>query len=119
MEELDFSGRWLPEVYTKGDYDMTIVAHAEPFDISNWADPEYYWHYSNPTFSTLLAQADMGTQEEYVAKMRQAAQVLATDAAAVFLFLMPNLVVTKSTISGVSANAATLSFDLTTIASSR
>ncbi len=119
VEELDFSGRWLPEVYTKGDYDMTIVAHAEPFDISNWADPEYYWHYSNPTFSTLLAQADMGTQEEYVAKMRQAAQVLATDAAAVFLFLMPNLVVTKSTISGVSANAATLSFDLTTVASSR
>ena len=118
VEELDFSGRWLPEVFTKGDYDMTIVAHAEPFDIGNWADPEYYWHYRNPAFATLLAQADQGSQAEYLAKMKEAAQMLATEAVADFLFLLPNLVVTRSTISGVSPNAASLSFDLTTIASS-
>ena len=41
---------------------------------------------------------------------------LAEDAAAVWLFALPNLVITKSTVTGVPQNAATLSFDLTTIA---
>ncbi|MDQ7992749.1 MAG: ABC transporter substrate-binding protein [Propionicimonas sp.] len=32
IEELEFS-RWLPEVFTNGDYDLTIVAHVEARDI--------------------------------------------------------------------------------------
>lgn len=119
VEELDFAGRWLPEVFTKGDYDMTIVAHVEPLDLVAWADPTYYWHYDNPAFAALTAEADRATPEEYVTKMKQAARMLAEDAAACFLFLLPNLVVTKSTITGVAENATTLSFDLTTIASAR
>ena len=42
---------------------------------------------------------------------------LADDAAAVWLFGLPNLVITKPTISGVGQNATTLSIDLTTITS--
>ncbi len=49
--------------------------------------------------------------------MKQAVKYLADDAAAIWLFALPNLVITKATITGVAQNATTLSFDLTTITS--
>ena len=40
-------------------------------------------------------------------------KILADDAAAGFLWLLPNLVVTKADVEGVDANAPSLSFDMT------
>ncbi|CAI9410597.1 ABC transporter substrate-binding protein [Aestuariimicrobium sp. T2.26MG-19.2B] len=114
---LEFPGRWLDVVYTKGDYDLTIVAHVESHDLGNWANPKYYWHYDNPTFQALMAEADASDEQTAIEKYKQAAKILADDAAADFLFLLPNLIVTKPDIHGVSPNATSLSFDLTTVTS--
>jgi peptide/nickel transport system substrate-binding protein len=116
IEQLDFS-RWLTEVFTNGDYDMTIVAHVEPRDLVKWANPKYYWHYNNPQLQALVQQADAGSTDDYVRLMKQASELLANDAAADWLFLLPNLVVTTSDVTGIGQNATSLSFDLTTIAS--
>ncbi len=116
IDQLDFS-RWLTEVFTNGDYDMTIVAHVEPRDLVKWADPKYYWHYDNPELQALVKEADAGSTDDYVRLMKQASEILANDAAADWLFLLPNLVVTTLEITGVDQNATSLSFDLTTIAS--
>ena len=115
IEKLDFS-RWLSEVFTDGNYDLTIVAHVEARDLGRFANPAYYWHYDNPQFQQLYSQADAAGEQGSVPLMKQAARLLATDAAAIWLFLLPNLVITKSTITGVAPNATSLSFDLTTIA---
>ncbi|MDR0960173.1 MAG: ABC transporter substrate-binding protein [Propionibacteriaceae bacterium] len=118
VEELDFSSRWLTEVFTNAEYDMTIVSHVEPRDITMFADPTYYWRYDNPTFAQLVASADEAPdQQRYVTLMEEAATMLADDAAADWLFNFPNLVVTKAGITGIPDNATTLSFDVTTIAS--
>jgi peptide/nickel transport system substrate-binding protein len=116
IEQLDFS-RWLTEVFTNGDYDMTIVAHVEPRDLVKWANPKYYWHYNNPQLQALVKEADAGSTDDYVRLMKQASELLANDAAADWLFLLPNLVVTTSDVTGIGQNATSLSFDLTTIAS--
>jgi peptide/nickel transport system substrate-binding protein len=116
VEELDFAGRWLPEVFLNGDYDMTIVAHVEARDIGKFADASYYWHYDDPTFQDLIARADQAGPSEYLDLMRQAARRLSEDAAADWLFLFPKLVVVAQGITGVPANATSLSFDLTTVA---
>ena len=117
IEELDFT-RWLDEVFTKGDYDLTIVAHVEARDLGKFANPKYYWHYADPQFEQLYKAADEASSEEESALlMKQAVRRLADDCAAIWLFALPSLVITKSTISGVSQNAATLSFDLGTITS--
>ncbi|WP_220491055.1 ABC transporter substrate-binding protein [Tessaracoccus sp. MC1627] len=116
LDELEFPARWLDLVYTAHDYDMTIVAHVEPRDIGAFANPEYYWGYDNPEFQELVTEADAGTPEEQVAKLRQAARILADDAAASWLFLLPNLIITTPEISGIQANQISLAFDLTTIA---
>jgi len=117
VEQLEFPARWVDEVMNKGNYDMTIIEHVEPRDIANWADPKYYWHYNNPEFSQLVAQADAAPADQQVALMKQAAKILATDAAGDFLWLMPNLVVARTDLAGIGPNQTSLSFDLTTISS--
>jgi peptide/nickel transport system substrate-binding protein len=117
IDELEFPSRWLDVVYTKGDYDLTIVAHVEPRDIGKFADKNYYWHYSNPTFVAQIAAADRASDAEGITLMKAAARTLAEDAAAVWLFCLPNLQVSRAGITGLGVNATTLSFDLTTIAS--
>lgn len=117
IEELEFPARWLDVVLTQADYDMTIVAHVEPRDIVKYADPEYYWRYDNAEFQQLIAEADQGSHGEYVATMREAARLLNEDAAANWLFLLPNIIVVRDGITGIAPNATSLSFDLTNVAS--
>jgi len=116
VEELDFS-RWLDEVYTKHDYDMTIVAHVEPRDARAYAIEGNYWSYANPQFNQLLLDADAAPADREAEIMAQAVQLLADDAASAWLWLLPRIVVTTTEISGVDQNQRTLSFDLTNIAS--
>lgn len=114
VDELEFPATWVDQVMYQSNYDMTIVAHVEPRDIDRFADPNYYWHYNNPEFQQLIAAADKAaTTAEQVSLMKQAARLLSDDAAADFLWLLPNLVVTKADITGVNANASSLSFDMT------
>ncbi|QIK73294.1 ABC transporter substrate-binding protein [Propioniciclava coleopterorum] len=116
VEELQFPARWRETVYDRADYDLTIVAHVEARDLSSFANPNYYWRYHNPQFDSLVTTADQGTVDEYVSGMKQASELLAQDAAAVWLFALPNLVITKPGITGVPTDAQSLSFDTTTIA---
>lgn len=119
VEELQFSA-WLEQVFTNKDYDMTIVAHVEPRDIGQFANPDYYWNYDNPELAEAIADADAApTEEEWIDGMRTAARMLTEDAAADWLFLMPNIVVTTTEVSGIPVNAASLAIDLTAVATSR
>ena len=116
LDTLQFAD-WLDFVYTKRDYDMTIVAHVEPRDLRAFALDDYYWNYHNAEFQRLMAERDVGTDEEQIAKLKQAARLLADDAAADWLFLLPNITVASAKISGVQNNRVSLAFDLTTLAS--
>lgn len=113
VDELEFPATWIDEVMTKSNYDMTIVSHTESRDINRWANPDYYWHYDNPEFQALIAAADLGDEQTQIDSYQRAARILAEDAAASFLWLLPHIVVTKADIVGVSGNAPSLSFDLT------
>ncbi|MDA2806844.1 ABC transporter substrate-binding protein [Nocardiopsis suaedae] len=101
IESLEFPARWLEEVHGAGDYDMSIIAHVEPRDLHLFADPDYYFHYGGEEFASLLEEADRGSPEEQVAKTREAARVLSEDAAADWLFLMPNLTVAREGLAGL------------------
>ncbi len=45
--------QWLSSVYANKNYDLTLIAHAEPFDLGNFARPDYYWNYDSPRFAAL------------------------------------------------------------------
>jgi peptide/nickel transport system substrate-binding protein len=116
IEEQQFPAKWVETVYTKADYDLTIVAHVEARDLVSYTNPNYYWRYNSPTFNALYKAADEAAPDQYAPEMKKAARQLADDAASVWLYMMPNLVVAKATVSGIAKNQTTDSFDVTTIA---
>jgi peptide/nickel transport system substrate-binding protein len=117
VDELEFPSAWLETVFTNKDFDMSIVAHVEPRDMASvFGNPDYYTTYGTEEIQTLLEEADTGTEEEQVTKMQEAAALISEDAAADFLFLLPNLMVADLDITGLPENAIKESFDLSSLA---
>ena len=52
--------QWLEQVFTKKDYDLTIVSHTEPNDIDIYARKDYYFNYDNPAFNKVIADLRKG-----------------------------------------------------------
>src|SRR6516162_2386539 len=81
---------WLSQVFTPSgphDFDLTIVSHVEPFDLVKLTEPDYYLGYNNEAFNALYKQIMTTPDEAGRAKLLGDAQrMLATDAAAGFLF---------------------------------
>ncbi|MFD8779890.1 ABC transporter substrate-binding protein [Streptomyces sp. NPDC059916] len=114
LDQLEFPAAWLTTVFKNADYDMSIISHAEPRDMQAvFGSKTYYTRYNNPAFRALLKKADEGTQEQQVASMRAAARLLSKDAAADWLFLLPNLMVADADITGLPKNSISESLDLT------
>ncbi len=113
IEPLDFPAVWLQQVFTDADYDLSIVQHVEPQDITTFGDPDFYWGYDSPRVQRLLDEADSGPAQRYVGAMREVARTLSDDAAANWLFLFPNIVVAKTEVQGLQRNQVSESFDLT------
>lgn len=77
-----------------------------------FGDPSYYLRYDNPKFRELLQKADVGTKQQQIQYMQQAARLLSEDAAADWLFLLPNLMVADKDITGLPKNAISESFEV-------
>lgn len=46
--------QWLSGTYTNKNYDLTLISHVEPFDLGNFAKPDYYWGYHSQEFDELF-----------------------------------------------------------------
>jgi peptide/nickel transport system substrate-binding protein len=107
---------WLDQVFGQADYDLTIVNHVEPRDISTiFGNPQYYTRYDNAQVRDLFAAGEVGGPEDYVADYRTAMQTITQDAAAAWLWSFPNLVVAEASVRGLARNAIGESFDLSTV----
>jgi peptide/nickel transport system substrate-binding protein len=119
LDQLEFPAAWLKTVFTDADYDMSIIAHVEPRDMpAVFGNPKYYTRYDNKQVQQLFAQADSGTEEQQVADYKEAAKILSQDAAADWLFLIPNLMVADKNVTGLPKNSISESFDLSGLARS-
>ena len=79
--------QWLSGPFGKGDFDLTIVLHVEPFDLGNYANPNYYWGYNNAKFNELHSKINNTPRADERAKLLgQAQQMLANDAVNGYLF---------------------------------
>ncbi|GAB47743.1 ABC transporter substrate-binding protein [Mobilicoccus pelagius] len=117
LDQLEFPAAWVTQVMKNGDYDASIVAHVEPRDLPTlYGNPDYYLHYDNPKVRAAIAAGDAGDEKTQVAKMKEAARLLAEDDASEWLFLLPNLVVAKKDVTGLPTNSVGESFDVTGLA---
>jgi peptide/nickel transport system substrate-binding protein len=105
IEPSEFPAKWVQDVFTGRNYDMTIVAHAEPLDIDIYAREPYYFDYNNTAFDELMkkiqATADPAEQNRLYG---QAQSILAEDVPALFLFVMPKLGVWDKKLKGLWQN---------------
>lgn len=98
--------QWLEDVYTNKDFDLSIVSHVEPFDIGNYANPDYYFGYDNPQFQSLIEKLN-GTTDEAARKELaiEAQTILAKDAVNGYLFELAQTGVWNAKLEGMWQNA--------------
>ncbi|KQQ60950.1 ABC transporter substrate-binding protein [Rhizobium sp. Leaf311] len=105
IETTEFPGKWVSDVMKGANYEMTIVAHAEPMDIDIFSRDPYYFNYKNPTFNEIIKNIELTTDLEQREQLYQDAQkILAEDVPALFLFVMPKLGVWDKRIKGLWQN---------------
>jgi peptide/nickel transport system substrate-binding protein len=110
----EFPAKWIEEVFRGKDYDVTIVAHAEPLDMDIFARDTYYFNYKNDKFKALIADAAKTTDEKArFAKYGEAQKILAEDVPALFLFQLPKLGVWNAKLKGLWENSPIPSNDVT------
>jgi peptide/nickel transport system substrate-binding protein len=101
IENLEWA-QWLDQVYTRHDFDMSIVGHAEPLDYDIYARDDYYFGYSNPDFKALIAALDDSVDPQKRKDLLQKIQrMLATDAVNGFLFQYPRLAIWNAHVHGI------------------
>jgi peptide/nickel transport system substrate-binding protein len=101
IENLEWA-QWLDQVYTRHDFDMSIVGHAEPLDYDIYARDDYYFGYSNPQFKALIASLENSVDPlERRDLLQQIQRKLAADAVNGFLFQYPRLDVWNAHLDGI------------------
>ncbi|SFX56431.1 ABC transporter substrate-binding protein [Marinospirillum alkaliphilum] len=92
---------WLEQVFLQRDYDLTVIAHVEPFDMDIYARDDYYFNYRNPAFNQLWQKIEQAVDEQQRNQLLQQAQkLLAEDAAQVFLHIKPQQAIRKKNLQG-------------------
>jgi peptide/nickel transport system substrate-binding protein len=85
-------GQWVDRVFKNAEYDLTVMGHAEPFDIEIYSRPNYYFRYNSPNFQELIKKAEAEMNEQARKKVyEQAQRMLADDFVNVYLFIYPAL----------------------------
>ena len=99
--ELTEWGQWIDRVFKNADFDLTVIGHAEPFDINIYANPNYYFRYNSPKFQDTLKKAEMEADPRVRGELYIACQkIIADDAVNGFLYVMPSLPTMKKEVMG-------------------
>ncbi|HMK87439.1 MAG TPA: ABC transporter substrate-binding protein [Steroidobacteraceae bacterium] len=101
IENLEWA-QWLDQVFTRHDFDMSIVAHVEPMDYDIYARDDYYFGYSNEDFKALIAALDDTIDPTERRALLEKIQIkLSEDAVNGFLFQYPRLAVWNAHVQGI------------------
>lgn len=97
--------QWLSQIFAGNgphNFDLTIVSHVEPFDLVKLTESDHYLGYKSEAFNQLYKQILATPAEADRAKLLGDAQrMLATDAAAGFLFQPQYITIASKKLKGV------------------
>ena len=109
-------GQWVDRVFKNADYDLTVMGHAEPFDIEIYGKANYYFRYSNPKFQEMLKKAEEEINEQTRKKIYADIQkLIADDFVNVFLFINPALPAMKKEVMSWWKDYPTIAVDATEV----
>ena len=94
--------QWLSGTYGAKNYDLTLISHVEPFDLSNFAKPDYYWGYHSAQFDQLYDKIKNAARPADRARLLGDAQrLLAEDAVHAFLYQPQRVTVANKNLRGL------------------
>jgi peptide/nickel transport system substrate-binding protein len=105
---------WLSRVFEGGDFDLTIIDHAEARDVSNYGTTGYYWHYAGTSkVAAQLAAANAApTQAQWIAGTQGVLKEIADDAVNAWLYVLPGIQIYDKGVTGLATTGYTESQDL-------
>lgn len=93
---------WLDQVFTRADFDLSLIMHVEPYDHHIYSRPDYYFGYDSPAWRDLFnqhAQARNPVVRQDLMKAMQ--RHLAADAVNVWLLTPEMASIAKKDLKGV------------------
>ena len=94
--------QWLSGTYGAKNYDLTIISHVEPFDLGNFAKPEYYWNYQSPRFNDLYNQYKTAPrQADRIRLVGDIQRLIAEDSVHAFLYQPQWITVANKNVRGL------------------
>ncbi len=115
LENIEWA-QWLSNVYGNKDYDMTLISHVEPFDLGNFAKPDYYWNYHSTAFNELFKRiSQTGDVQRRAELLQQAQRMVAEDAVGVYLYQPQWITVADKRLQGVWKDMPIFVNDLSTL----
>ncbi|GLQ53327.1 ABC transporter substrate-binding protein [Devosia nitrariae] len=105
------ANEWYTKIYQERDFEATLQEHVNHRDIVFYGNPDFYWGYNNPEVVQLIADAEAASNEaEQVEKLTQANRIIAEDAASIWLYLYPQIVVSAANVTGYPVNGLNSQF---------
>jgi peptide/nickel transport system substrate-binding protein len=115
MENIEW-GQWIARIFKNKEYQLTIIGHAEAWDIGIYARPSYYFQYDSREFRDAYAKALKAPNEaEKASWFGRCQEIIAKDAVNGFLFSSPSLPVMKANVMGWWRNYPTIALDCTEV----
>ena len=105
------ANEWYTKIYKAHDFQATLQEHVNHRDIVFYGNPDFYWGYNNPEVVDLIKSAETSTTtDEQTAKLTEANRIIAADAASSWLYLYPQIVISKANVSGYPVNGLNSQF---------
>jgi len=105
------ANEWFNKIYKQHDFEATLQEHVNHRDILFYGNPDFYWGYNNPKVVDLISSSETArTESEQVEKLTEANRQIAEDAASVWLFLNPQIVVSRANVSDYPLNGLNSQF---------
>ncbi len=109
--------QWLSGVFKEKNYDLTIISHVEPMDLTTvYGDPNYYIQYDSQAFRDIMHKAnttvDLPERKTYLA---EAQRKLAEDAVNVFLFQLQQITVANAKLQGLWKDSPIFANDMAAV----
>ncbi|MBR9820086.1 MAG: ABC transporter substrate-binding protein [Rhodobacteraceae bacterium] len=105
------ANEWYTKIYKAHDFDATLQEHVNHRDIVFYGNPDFYWGYDNPEVTRLITESEnVASMDEQTEMLAKANRIIAEDAASMWLYLYPQIVVSTSNVSGYPLNGLNSQF---------
>ncbi len=102
---------WYSKVFTDKEFQATLQEHVNDRDVVWYGNPDFYWGYNNPEVTQLVQEAEQSsTTDEQTDKLKKVNETIADDAASLWLYLYPQIVVAASNVTGYPVNGLNSQF---------